>query len=135
MSIILRTLLLFASMSTAIWILRKIRKNKIKQEDALYWICFAVLLAVLGIFPTFSYIMSNALGIMSPANFVFMVIIAALLEKIFTLSIQQSLLESKMEIMAAELAIRCKDIEDSIDKISRDNMDNICNEEETEKLF
>ncbi len=135
MSIILRTLLLFASMSTAIWILRKIRKNKIKQEDALYWICFAVLLAVLGIFPTFSYIMSNALGIMSPANFVFMVIIAALLEKIFTLSIQQSLLESKMEIMAAELAIRCKDIEDSIDKISRDNMDKICNEEETEKLF
>lgn len=128
MSAILRVLLLFASISTAIWILRKIRKNKVKQEDALYWICFSVLLAILGIFPKLSYMMSNLLGIMSPANFIFMVIIAVLLEKIFSLSIQLSFLESKMEIMAMELAIRCKGIEDNIDKISRNNM---CDEEET----
>lgn len=135
MSMTLRILLLFASVSTAIWILRKIRKNKIKQEDALYWICFAVLLAVLGIFPQLSYMMSTALGVLSPANFVFLVIIALLLEKIFTLSIQQSFLESKMEIMAAELAIRCKSIEDNIEKMSRNNADSVCNEEETNEIF
>lgn len=118
MSMILRTLLLLVSVSTAAWILLKIRKNKIKQEDALYWICFAVLLAVLGIFPKFSYMMSDALGILSPANFVFLVIIALLLEKIFTLSIKTSLLENKIEIMAAELAIRCKNMEDSIESIN-----------------
>lgn len=79
--------------------------------------------------------MSAYLGVQSPANFVFMVIIAALLEKIFTLSIQQSFLESKMEIMAAELAIRCKSIEDNIDNINRNNMDNVYDEEEKTKIF
>ena len=127
MSIILRILLLAASVVTSMWILWKIRKNSVKQEDALFWICFAIMLALLGVFPN--------LGVQSPANFVFMVIIAALLEKIFTLSIQQSFLESKMEIMAAELAIRCKSIEDNIDNINRNNMDNVYDEEEKTKIF
>ncbi len=135
MSIILRILLLAASVVTSMWILWKIRKNSVKQEDALFWICFAIMLALLGVFPKLSYIMSAYLGVQSPANFVFMVIIAALLEKIFTLSIQQSFLESKMEIMAAELAIRCKNIEDNIDNINRNNMDNVYDEEEKTKIF
>lgn len=135
MSIILRILLLAASVVTSMWILWKIRKNSVKQEDALFWICFAIMLALLGVFPKLSYIMSAYLGVQSPANFVFMVIIAALLEKIFTLSIQQSFLESKMEIMAAELTIRCKSIEDNIDNINRNNMDNVYDEEEKTKIF
>ncbi len=116
MSTTLRILLLISSIVTAAWVLRRIRKNRVKQEDALYWVCFAVMLAVLGIFPEISYMMSDALGIQSPANFVFLAIIAILLEKLFTLSIQLSFLENKVEVMAAELAIRCKSIEDSLDK-------------------
>lgn len=116
MSTTLRTILLFSSVLTAVWVLRRIRKNGVKQEDALYWICFAAMLAVLGIFPEISYKMADALGIMSPANFVFLAIIALLLEKILTLSIRISFLENKIEIMAAELAIRCKNMEDSINK-------------------
>lgn len=111
----LRTLLLIASVVTAIWILRKIRKNRVKQEDALFWICFAIVLAVLGVFPKVSYLMASLLGIQSPSNFVFMAIIAILIEKIFSLSIQVSSLESKVEVMAAELAIRCKNIEDKVE--------------------
>ena len=114
MGTILRTLLLVASVVTALWILWKIRKNRVRQEDALFWICFSILLAMLGIFPQISYIISEYLGIQSPANFVFLAIIAILIEKIFSLSIQVSILESKMEIMAAELAIRCKNMEDSV---------------------
>lgn len=116
MSITLRIMLLAASVLTAIWILRKIRKSRVKQEDALFWICFAAMLAILGSFPNISFIMANLLGIQSPANFVFLTIIAMLLEKLLSLSIQISFLESKIEIMAAELAIRCKNIEDNIDK-------------------
>lgn len=116
MSTTLRTLLLIASVVTAIWILRKIRKNGIKQEDALFWICFAIVLAVLGIFPGFSYLMAELFGIQAPSNFVFMAIIAILMEKMFSLSIQISWLESKVEVMAAELAIRCKNIEDNVNK-------------------
>lgn len=116
MSTTLRTLLLIASIVTAVWVLRRIRKNRVKQEDALYWVCFAGMLAMLGIFPEISFIMADALGIQSPANFVFLAIIGLLLEKILTLSIQLSFLENKIEIMAAELAIRCKNIEDNMEK-------------------
>lgn len=116
MSTTLRTVLLISSVVTAAWVLRRIRKNGVKQGDAVYWICFSVMLAVLGSFPDISFIMADILGIQSPANFVFLAIIAILLEKLLTLSIQISLLESKIEVMAAELAIRCKNIEDSIEQ-------------------
>jgi len=116
MGTILRVLLLSASSITAIGILLKIRKNRVKQEDALFWICFAFVLAAFGIFPQLSYFMASILGIQSPANFVFLAIIAMLLEKMLSLSIQVSALENKMEIMAAELALRCKSIEDNMEK-------------------
>lgn len=116
MSATLRLLLLVASLVTAVWILRKIRKNRVKQEDALYWLCFAFMLAILGIFPGLSFIMSSILGIQSPANFIFLAIIALLMEKLLSLSIQVSALENKLEIMAAELALRCKNMEDEIEK-------------------
>lgn len=116
MSLTLRTLLLVASVLTAVWVLLRIKKNHLKQEDALFWICFAIILAILGIFPEVSFKMAYALGIQSPANFVFLSIIAILSEKILSLSIQISFLENKIEIMAAELAIRCKNIEDNMEK-------------------
>lgn len=116
MSTILRVMLLVASLVTAVWILRKIRKNRVKQEDALFWLCFAFMLALFGIFPKLSYMMAEILGIQSPANFVFLAVIAILIEKMFSLSIQVSFLENKLEIMAAELALQCKNMEDEIKK-------------------
>ena len=118
MSVILRIILLTVSVLTAIWILRKIRKNRVKQEDAMFWICFAIMLAALGIFPQISFTMARLLRIQAPVNFVFLSIIAILIYKLFTLSIKVSFLESKIEIMAAELAIRCKDIEDNMEKMN-----------------
>jgi len=135
MSLTLRTLLLIASVLTAVWVLLRIRKNHLKQEDALFWVCFAIMLAILGIFPEFSFKMAYALGIQSPANFVFLSIIALLSEKILSLSIQISFLENKVEIMAAELAIRCKNIEDNLeqDNLNTNDRFEICRERKVEK--
>ena len=116
MTTTLRVLLLIGSVLTAIWILRKIRKNRVKQEDAMYWICFAIMLAILGIFPQVSYKMTRLLGIQSPSNFIFLAVICLLLEKMLSLSIQISQLESKIEIMSAELALRSKDTEEKLEK-------------------
>ena len=116
MTTTLRVLLLIGSVLTAIWILRKIRKNRVKQEDAMYWICFAIMLAILGIFPQVSYKMTRLLGIQSPSNFIFLAVICLLLEKMLSLSIQISRLESKIEIMSAELALRSKDTEEKLEK-------------------
>ncbi len=40
MSDTLKGLLIIASVLTVGWILRKIRKNKVKMEDAIFWIFF-----------------------------------------------------------------------------------------------
>lgn len=108
----LRALLLITSVFAAVWMFRRIKKCRIKQEDAAFWICFASALAVLGIFPELSYIMAERMGIIAPVNFVFLVIIFLLIEKLLSVSIQVSLLESKVEVMAAELALRNKILED-----------------------
>ena len=108
MSVTLRILLIVVSLITAFWILRKIRKNKVKQEDATYWICFAFILMIMGIFPQISFKLAELLGIQSPANFIFLLVIFMLVEKILTLSIQVSTLQNKLEILTAEVALRTK---------------------------
>ncbi len=114
MSSTLRALLLIAGVVTAIWILYRIRKSKVKLEDAIFWICMAGVLLVFGIFTEFTYYLSNLFGIQSAVNCVFLIIIALLLEKVFTLSIKLSQLEEKMDIMSAELALRTRDLEEQI---------------------
>ena len=95
MSDTLKALLVVASILTVSWILRKIRKNKVKMEDAIFWIFFAGILLLLAIFPEISYELCRIFGIMSPSNLVFLVIIFLFVEKIFTLSIIVSKAENK----------------------------------------
>ena len=73
MSNSLRILLLIAAAATALWIFYQIRRLKIKLEHAIYWIVFAILLAVLGLFPELTYWLTGKLGVMSPANLIFLV--------------------------------------------------------------
>ena len=117
MSVTLRVLLLIGSVLTAFVIVRRIGKAKVKQEDSLFWLVFSLILALLGIFPNISYRMSTLLGFVSPSNFVFLLVIALLLEKLLTVSIQVSVLENKVEVMAAELALRSKSQDLEISKI------------------
>ena len=108
MSTTLRALLIFASVLTVIWILRQIRKFKVKMEDAIFWMFFAAVLLILAIVPELSFKLSELLGFMAPINLVFIVIIFLLVEKIFTLSIIVSQLEEKIGILSAEVALRSK---------------------------
>lgn len=115
MSITLRVLLLAAALVTAAWILRKISKLKVKMEDAIFWIVFAGILCVLAIFPEVCYWLTNVLGVISPANLIFLVIIFLLIEKVFTLSILVSQMEEKIEVLSAELALRNHSAEKRLD--------------------
>lgn len=115
MSITFRVVLLVAAFVTAAWILRKISKLKVKMEDAIFWIVFAGILCVLAIFPEVCYWLTNALGVISPANLIFLVIIFLLIEKVFTLSILVSQMEEKIEVLSAELALRNHSAEKRLD--------------------
>lgn len=106
MSDTLRILLLVAAVMTAVWILYKIRKLKVKMEDAIFWVIFAGILCVLGMFPQVTYWLTHKIGILSPANLIFLVVIFLLVEKVFTLSIIVSQLEEKISVLSAEVAVR-----------------------------
>ena len=128
MSDTLKGLLIIASVLTVGWILRKIRKNKVKMEDAIFWIFFAAILLLLAIFPEISYELCRIFGIMSPSNLVFLFL---LVEKIFTLSIIVSQLEDKIGVLSAEVALRSKAENKKIDKVDEKEM--LLEREEVEK--
>ena len=82
MSAILRVILFVLAVVTAWWILSKIRRLKVKMEDAIFWIFVAVVLCVLSLFPEIVYKLTEIMGVMSPANLVFLIVIFILLEKV-----------------------------------------------------
>lgn len=106
MSGTLRIILLIVAVITAVWILSRIRRLKVKMEDAIFWIIFAIVLLILGIFPSISYRLASALGVISPANLIFMIVIFLLVEKVFTMSILISQLEEKVTVLSSEIALR-----------------------------
>ncbi len=120
MSDTLRILLFFAALTTGGWIVYKIRKLQVKMQDAIFWVVFAVILFILGIFPQAGFWLTERLGIMSPANLIFLVIIFLLMEKIFTLSIIVSQLEEKISILSAEIALRSNAMEKRMEKVEKD---------------
>ena len=118
MSVTLRSVLLLCALVAATWILRKIYKSKVRLGDAIYWFCMAILLAVLGLFPDIAAYFSKLIGIETPVNFVFLLILALVIEKLFTLSIKVSQLEDKITILTAEVALRSNDAENRINDIN-----------------
>ena len=112
----LRIILLVAAVLTAYWILMRIRKMKVKMEDAIYWVIFAGILCIMGLFPEVIYWLTGKLHMLSPANLIFLIIIALLIEKVFTLSIIVSQLEEKITTMSGELALRSHAAEKRLDE-------------------
>ena len=76
------------------------------MEDAIFWIFVAVVLCTLSLFPEIVYKLTDVIGVMSPANLVFLIVIFILLEKVFTLSIIVSQLEEKVAVLSSEVALR-----------------------------
>lgn len=110
MSDIMRILILIGTVMFVLYILLRIQKLKIKMEDAIFWLFFVFVVAILGTVPQIAYWLSNLLGIISPANLVYLLIIGLLIEKLFTLSVTLSMLEEKVAILSAEIAIRGRDV-------------------------
>ncbi len=117
MSTTLRAVLLLCAFVAVMWISKKIYKSKVRLGDAIFWVCMAILVAILGIFPDIAAFCSRIIGIETPVNFVFLFIIALILEKLFTLSIKVSQLEDKITILTAEVALRSSDAEKRIEKV------------------
>ena len=105
MSLVLRTLLIAISILSMIVMIRKIRHAKFQIEYAIFWIIFSFVLIVIAVFPEIMMILARLVGIQSPVNMIFLMIIFVLLAKMFYLNIQISHLEYKVKELVQKLAL------------------------------
>ena len=105
MSLLLRGVLIAASVLTTLLIMRKIRKEKMMIEESLFWIGFSFMLIVFSVFPPIVFKMSEMVGTQSPSNFIFLFIIFVLIVRMFQMSTKISQLESKLKDLVARIAI------------------------------
>lgn len=118
MSVWLRIILIFMAIVSNTYVLRKIRKSQMKIDGAIYWIFFGAVILLLSIFPNVCYMLADLIGVESPANLVFLVVIFIVLGKLFTQSVKISQIEYKISILTEEIAIWRKQVEDENMKIN-----------------
>lgn len=104
MSAELCAVLIIGSVLFCIYVLRKIRYSKFKIDDSIFWICFSFVLILVSIFPEILTVGAEKLGVVSPVNFVFLIMIFLLLLKIFLLSRNVSELEDKLKQLVQKIA-------------------------------
>lgn len=112
MSLYLRLILMGVSLLSCIYVMRKIRKSKMKIESSLSWFFFAFVIFVLSIFPDIITLVSDWIGIQSPTNLVFLIMIFITIANTFSLSVKLSMQEHKISILTEEIAILRKQIEE-----------------------
>ena len=86
--------------------IRFLRKAKVQIDDMIFWLFFSVALIVLAAVPQIAHWAANLIGVISPVNLIYLVIIFVLLLKIFSMSIKFSQLESKLKSLTQELAVK-----------------------------
>lgn len=104
-SLSFRIALILVSIITAVFFVKKIRNSKLQIEYSIYWLLFAGVVILLSLFPELTVLGANLLGIYSSTNFVFLVILFALILKIFYMTIEISNLEYKIKELSQKIAI------------------------------
>lgn len=111
MSLSLRLVILAGAILIFVTVLNNIRKRKILMSDATGWVCMALLLLFIAVFPGLITHLSGKLGFQSPANFVFFVVTGLLTVKTFRDSARMSIMRHKLEELAQEDALAHDDTE------------------------
>ncbi len=106
-----RILLILVAFLTAVSILRKIRREKVQIQYSIFWILFSVLLIILAVFPSILINLAHSLGMGSPANLVFLIIIFLLLLKSFNLTVEISALEVRLKELTQRIALKEEEAE------------------------
>ena len=109
MTVILRCVLIVVSILLTFFVLKKIRQSKVKIEDSIFWVMFALMMVVFSIVPGLADILSDFIGTYSTSNFIFMFVIFILLVKVFFLSLKISQLESRVTELIQQLALDRKE--------------------------
>ena len=100
MSLTLRIILIAGSILAFLFILRKIRKCQLEINDSIFWFFFATMLIVIAVFPQLIIYPAEWIGIDSPANLLFLIIMFVMIIKQFSMAIQIGSLKSRLRGLA-----------------------------------
>ena len=66
MSLALRVFLLICAVLVLVFVIRKIKKSEFETMDAIFWLLFIAVIAILAIFPGIAYVLSGVLVSIPP---------------------------------------------------------------------
>lgn len=112
MTVLLRSVLVCVSLLLTFYLLRKIRHSKMRIEDSIFWVMFALLLVIFSLFPGLPDFISRLVGTYSTANFIFTFMIFILLVKVFFQSVKISQLERRVTELIQMFALDREEIKE-----------------------
>lgn len=121
-SVVFRLVLIICSLLTVVFIIRKIRQSKVQINYAIFWILFSGCLLIFSLFPEISISLARILGIYSSTNFIFLVILFAVIIKLFFNTIEISNLEYKIKELSQKIAIDEKKYKDNMNEMSKKDL-------------
>lgn len=101
-----RILLFVGSVTVFLIISQCIRKKRMQMKDGIFWIVLGFLLILISVFPVLAVWASRLLGIQSPSNCVFFLIIFLMGCHQFCLTIRVSQLDMKNSELTQNIAIQ-----------------------------
>lgn len=105
MSLLFSATLLVGALLTFWLILRKIRKAEVTIADSTFWFLFALSLVLMGVFRQIPFFFAGLFSIESPANFVFVYVIAVLVIREFYITVEVSQLRAKVRNLVQNEAL------------------------------
>lgn len=113
MSLPIRIGLLIGALGMFLYVVRGVQKAKFRAQETFFWLFLTFVFLVLSIFPGIAETISALLGIASPVNLVFLVVIFQLLFKLFTLDRKVAKMEHQLVELVQRLAIDKLDAENN----------------------
>ncbi len=102
----LRLVLLAGAVFILAFVLLKIRRAQLQTTDAVFWFLFAGCLVLLAIFPQIVYHLAGFIGVESPANLVFLLILGILIIRLLNITVETARLKQKLDRTVQHIALQ-----------------------------
>lgn len=109
MDIKLRVLLIIVTIACFLFLIRGVKKEKFGADYMIGWILASGCLVLMSLFPMGIVKLSKVIGIISPVNIVFLVVIFLLIILVFFLFNKVCKLEEKLKDVIQELSMKDKE--------------------------
>ena len=105
LDILLRIFLIVCATLVLFFMIRRVLKAELRARDTIFWFVFTACLIAVSVFPQIAFLFSGLLGFESPANFVFLLVVAILVIRLFIMTIETAKLREKVDILTQEIAL------------------------------